>query len=260
MSAANNPCYYFHFGLIVTGKGEREHLPKLFRSLMASGICNFQVIQFAGQRSSITSPKRKLKMVGQGKIIPDKDEEQIGLPARRHLNGHPCHFVILIDDLEYDRREQAQPIFDRYQKTLDAVLTDEQQHRASVHFLVYMLEAYYFAHAEALNAVLDVRPPLQDYEGDVEAIRHPKNDLKYLYPGFNEVGDGGKIVARLDIEYVLARPETCASLRTLFAWCVKVLKQYPNQEYRESLLWVDKYRLDDGILSGITKAQLDNIG
>lgn len=59
----NNPCYYFHFGLIVTGKGEREHLPKLFKSLMSSNICTFSVIEFIGQRTPISSEKKILKML-----------------------------------------------------------------------------------------------------------------------------------------------------------------------------------------------------
>jgi len=252
-------CHYIHFGLIVTGKTERTHLPKLFRSLVASGICAFQVIQFTGQRSPITSEKQKLKMVGQGKTIPDKDVEQIGLPARRYLNAHQCRFVILIDDLEHDRREQARQIFERYRTALDTVLTSEQQGRASVHFLVNMLEAYYFAHAGAVNAVLALEPPLADYEGDVETIRHPKNDLKKLYPGFDEVDDGGKILDRLDIEHVLARPETCAWLRTLFAWCIGILALYPDEDYCPSVSLVAKYRLEDGILSEITQSQLKSI-
>jgi hypothetical protein len=40
-----NECLFFHFGLIVTGRGELAHLPKLFNSLMATGICHFKVIQ-----------------------------------------------------------------------------------------------------------------------------------------------------------------------------------------------------------------------
>jgi hypothetical protein len=34
----SNACYFFRFGLIVTGEGEREHLPKLFRSLTATDL------------------------------------------------------------------------------------------------------------------------------------------------------------------------------------------------------------------------------
>ena len=41
----------FHFGLIVTGHTEEEHLPKLFESLKETGICNFKVIKKIEQRS-----------------------------------------------------------------------------------------------------------------------------------------------------------------------------------------------------------------
>ncbi len=193
-------CYFFQFGLIVTGKGEREHLTKLFSSLMESQICNFQVIRFIGQRSPITSNKRTIKMVGSGKIIPNEDEKDIGLPARRYLSENSCAYVLLIDDLEYDRTDIAQQVFDRYRKALDIILKS-QKYRASVHFLVNMLEAYYFAHAEAINAVLGTS--FTDFPGDVESIRHPKNDLKKQYFNFDEIEDGGKILELLDLEQVL---------------------------------------------------------
>ncbi len=253
--AENTSCYFFNFGLIVTGKSERAHLPKLFKSLMAeTKICNFEVIQFSGQLSPITSAKRKLQMVGAGKTIPDKDAAKIGFPARTYLSRAECNFVILIDDLEYDRRAQAQQIFDRYRHALDTVLSDKQQRRAAVHFLVYMLEAYYFANAQAVNAVLKLNPPLEDYDGDVETIRHPKNELKRLYPAFREVDDGGAILERINTEHVLSRADTCAGLRTLFAWCVKVLTRYSDYEL---LGLFEKYRLQDGRLNDITKLQLD---
>jgi len=63
-------------------------------------------------------------------------------------------------------------------------------------------------------------PPLSDWPGDVEKIPNPKSEIKERYPGFNEVEDGRKILDRIDIEYVLSQPDTCAWLRTLFAWCV----------------------------------------
>jgi hypothetical protein len=255
-SIEDQQCYFFHFGLIVTGKGEREHLPKLFNSLTATQICNFEVIRFIGQRAPITSAKRKLKMVGEGKIIPDKDATEIGFPARNYLNADKCRFVVLVDDLEHDRRDQAQQVFDRYRQALDTILlTADRKSRASVHFLVNMLEAYYFADTKAVNIVLDLNPPLEDHPGDVETIPHPKSELKKQYPGFREVDDGGKILEQLDVEHILSRPDTCASLRTLFAWCSKVLEQYPDYE---SLSPTDKYRLNDGILSEITQSQLNN--
>jgi hypothetical protein len=151
-----------------------------------------------------------------------------------------------LDDLEHNRTDQAQQIFERYRNVLDPILRD-QKHRASVHFLVNMLEAYYFADAATVNAVLGTS--LNDYEGDVETIRHPKGELKQIYSGFNEKEHGGRILDRLDVEKVLSNPNTCASLRTLFAWCLKALGEVPT----------DKYQLSSGKLSKITKAQLDNI-
>ena len=117
-----------------------------------------------------------------------------------------------------------------------------------------LLEEY--AVGSLYNAVLGLDPPLEDYQGDVEIITHPKADLKRLYPGFREVDDGGRILDLVDIEHVLSRPDTCAWLRTLFAWCVKVLERYP---YYKSLSISDKYRLYNGILSDITQTQLDNL-
>ena len=216
-------CAYFHFGLIVTGDTEREHLPKLFTSLMATGICTFKVIRKIEQRSPITSRRRRPPVVGTDQIIERKDELEIGLPARGYINRSGCHFVLLIDDLEYDRGDHAQQVFDRYRLALDTILND-LKHRASVHFLVNMLEAYYFADARAINAVLETSLP--DYEGDVETIRNPKSDLRAEYQGFREIDDGGQILDQIDIGRVLSRPDACASLRTLFAWCVGVLAKY----------------------------------
>jgi len=192
-------CFFFHFGLIVTGEAERDHLPQLFRSLMATGICSFEVIRYTGQRSPITSDKKKLKMVGSGRIIPDKDAEKIGFPARGYLSSSPCHFVIVIDDLEYDRRDIVQQVYERYRSTLDAILTEEQRGRASIHFLVNMLEAYYFADADSINRVLHLHPPLRDFEGDVEAIVHPKGNLKRIHKGFHEIDHGVKFLPLLTL-------------------------------------------------------------
>ena len=257
ISTPGSPCYFLHFGLIVTGEGEREHLPKIFKSLAATKVCNFEVIRFVGQRGPITSPKRKLKMVGEGKIIPDKDTQEIGLPARKYLSADKCRFVILMDDVEHDRRDQIQQLFDRYKQAFNTILrSSDQQHRASVHFLANMLEAYYFADANAINIALALDPPLEDFDGDVEDIPHPKGELKKIYPGFREVHDGGQILDLIDIEHVLSKPNTCASLRTLFAWCAKVIEQYSAYE---DLSLTHKYQLQDGILNEVTRLQLDDI-
>ena len=242
---------FFRFGLIVTGETEEQHLPKLFKSLEQNGTCNFRVIRRIDQLGAITSAER-LKGLRNGKDIPPKDEK-IGLAARRYLMTDACHFVLLIDDLEHDRRNEVQQIFDRYRTALDTILND-LKHRASVHFLVNMLEAYYFADARAINAVLETSLP--DYEGDVERIRNPKSELRQMYPSFRAIDDGGEILDRIDIERVLSRPDACASLRTLFAWCVEILAQHPNF-VRAS--FDARYRLHDGILSVVTGTQLNNL-
>ena len=174
---------FFRFGLIVTGKGEEECLPTLFRSLEATGRCHFRVIRRIGQRSPIQSSRRQLRMIGTGKLIPDRDAEEIGLPSRRFLSSDD-RYVLLIDDLEEGRSTHIQQIFDRYRLALDTMLTENQAHRASVHFLVNMLEAYYFADAQAVNSVLGT--DLVDFEGDVETIPNPKRNLKNLWRGFDE--------------------------------------------------------------------------
>jgi hypothetical protein len=208
---------YHHFGLIVTGEGERMAVDRLFRSLMDHGCCHFQVIRQVGQRSPLKSEKRILKMVNTGKTIPDKDVEEIGLPARRFLDG-PAKHVILLDDLEADRVQQASQVFERYRKALDTVLIQPGlRSQASVHFLVNMLEAYYFADAATTNSVLGTQ--LIDWATDVELIPHPKNDLKRLFPGFDETRHGIEILKHLNVPHILANPSTCSSLRTLFIWC-----------------------------------------
>ena len=234
---------FFQFGLIVTGRGEAEFLPDLFRSLAATGRCSFRVIRRIGQRSPILSPQRRLRMMGSGKQIPSMDEAEIGLPARTFLSSDD-RYVLLIDDLEADRSNDIQQVFDRYRLALDTVLKD-QAHRASVHFLVNMLEAYYFAAARAVNAVLGI--DLDDFEGDVETIRNPKGRLKGLCPGFDEREHGRLIVERLDVLHVLSRADACCSLRTIFAWIYTAIEE-PDSEIRSLL---------GGCHSETTKGQID---
>lgn len=239
---------FHHIGLIVTGKGERTFLRSLFRSLEETGHCTFEVIRQIGQRSPISSPKRRIEMVGRGKAIPDKDGSEIGLPARKYLSAKQDSLVVLVDDLEYRRAPQVREVFQRYRDALDAMLTKQGlQNRASVHFFVNMLEAYYFADAAAVNAVLDTE--LEDCDGDVETIRNPKSELKQLFDGFDEVSHGAEIVRNLDVPRVLSNPATCVSLRTLFAWCAKAIGLEPN----------DTYCLARGILSPVTKGQVESL-
>ena len=214
---------FFQFGLIVTGEGEEEFLPNLFRSLAATGRCSFTVIRRIGQRSPIRSSRRRLRMIGSGKQIPNRDAEEIGLPARNFLSFDD-RYVLVIDDLEEGRStDTQQTIFDRYRLALDTMLSESQAHRASVHFLVNMLEAYLFADAQPVNAVLGT--DLVDFEGDVETIRNPKRDLKGFSPGFDEREHGRQIVERLNIPHVLSRADACCSLRTIFAWVYTAIEE-----------------------------------
>ena len=182
-------------------------------------------------------------MVGRGKKIPDKDETDIGLPARGYLSSDD-RFLILVDDLEADRADSIQKVFDRYRLALDTFLTDSQSRRASVHFLVNMLEAYYFSDSQAVNSVLDTE--LDDHEGDVETIGNPKSRLKHLYPGFDEVEDGCRIIRSLSLIHVLSREDTCSSLRTMFAWIYKAIGE-PECELRQALV---------GGYNDVTKGQI----
>ena len=107
-----------------------------------------------------------------------------------------------------------------------------------------MLEAYFFADIETVNRVLGTN--LEEHEGDVEEIRHPKAELKRRYPSYHEKKDGTRIVEGLDIPRVLAREETCASLRTLFAWIWRAIGE-PKGE---------KFQLQDGRYYDVTRSQI----
>jgi len=248
-------CDFARIGLIVTGRGEAEHLPLLFRCLMASGVCTVEVLRRIGQRSPITAPRRMLAMVGSGKLIPDRDEEEIGLPARRYLFSDECRFVVLIDDLEMGRCDFVEQIFRRYRSALDHLLSEGLRRRASVHFLANMVEAYFFADHAATSSALGIHVNAPD--GDVEDIRHPKNELRALFPPYNELIHFEMILQRLDMARVLGDPATCAWLRALFAWCVRAL---------ECVGWFDRGQLDldlrllDGAHRVLTGRQLVALG
>jgi hypothetical protein len=252
-------CNFIHFGLIVTGQTEQAHLPKLFRAL-TQGICAFEIIRKVEQRRVITSTKRKLKMVGEGKTIPDRDTSEIGIPTRRYLDQDNCRFVMIIDDLE-GAAEQASDILGRYRQAVETVIPDQQKSRISVHFLVRMLEAYYFADAQAVNQTLNPVPPIEDYAGDVEDIGHPKGDLKKLHPGFRQIEDGGQILERLNVAYILSHPERCVNLRTMFAWCIRILQKYHAWADSSDIIkeLEEKVNLKNGTLSAITRFQLEMI-
>lgn len=233
---------FYRFGLIVTGRGEERFLPLLFRALMARGKCMFRVVKRIGQRSPLTSEKKILRMVGTGKRVPDKDEEDIYIPVRGFLNDR-YDYILIIDDMEADRAAQAEAVYGRYRAALD-LLGPSLKKRTSVHFLVNMIEAYYFADPETVNSVLHTN--LQPQTEDVETIPHPKGKLKRQAPAFDEVEHGEQIVRNLDVQLVLSNRSTCAFLRVLFAWCTKAMGHEPTSEFC----------LDSGVHAILTGRQL----
>ncbi len=236
---------FFRIALLVTGRGEALFLPRLFRSLIAEGHCTIQVVRRINSLAPRTS-KKPQKIVGTARKIDTKAED-LGEIARGYLR-RGYDFVILVDDLERDFRDKAEAKYQRYRTALDTILASEGlSHRASVHFLVNMLEAYYFAHADAINAVLGTA--LGDHEGDVEEIRHPKNDLKKLHPGFDEIEHGRAILESLNVVRVLSNPETCRSLRTLFGWCSRAI----GREFD------DVYQLANGRYFDVTRPQIETL-
>lgn len=241
------------FGLIVTGVGERSFLPHLFSSLCRWAHCHTEVIRKIDQRSPIRSPKRILRMTGTGKVIPDKDAEDIGLPARRFLHASETNFVLVIDDLEHDRRLIANDVFNRYRGALDVMLTASgMKQRAAVHFMVNMVEAYYFADCAAINNVARRQVIPEDHNGDVEDIRHPKSELKRIWRDFDEVEHGAQILMRLNLDHVLSRCAECCWLRTMLAWCVVKLES-ANAVYDHAINGA--FGLPDGCQSPITSSQ-----
>lgn len=90
---------------------------------------------------------------------------------------------------------------------------------------------------------------LSDCADDVEDTRNPKAALRQLAPGFDERLHGAQIVRKLDVPHVLSRVDTCASLRTLFAWCARAIGLEATE------LW----QLECGAQSVITGPQLASL-
>lgn len=247
------------FKLFVTGHSEQDALHLMFKSLSFNGPFNF----IKGQRivylpkSPKTKQKRttnesKSQKVTQTSQILAPNDEFIALRVRGELQAAQNILVIIIDDLEYDRKDKATELFSSYRNAIETVVPDIQmRRRVSIHFLVMMLEAYYFADVQAINKALGTNIP-RDYAGDVESIRNPYSEIKQIFRNFDKREDGAKIIPRLNIEHILSNPKTCASLRTLFAWCVEaILDFYP--EFQNEF---PNYHLEDGIQYAVTNGQL----
>lgn len=242
------------FGLFVTGVGEAQFLQKLFQAFRNVGPFRFRVVRKIEQLSPRTSDKKNVNLTlpKTTKRLPTRDEA-LGLSVRGFLQEQTNRLALVVDDLEYARSDSASGCFERYRHAIDTIINDPAiRRRVSVHFFVMMLEAYFFADAEAVNRGLGKEVLTSDYTDDVEHIRHPKNQLKLLFQGYDEVRHGDMIIGRLDVEHVLSNPETCASLRTLFAWCVESILEF-CPDFKNNF---PDFQLDEGIQFPVTNGQL----
>jgi|GEM_PF-472727 len=247
-------------GLLVTGEGERLQLQRLFRSLKRDFPENITVtvVKNIKQHSPRSGKKHqaRLKALGTNKYVSTQDEA-IGLAALGYLKNGDDHFTVLIDDLEGGRVAQAAQVFDRYTAGLHAVVPSGMWPRASVHFLCNMLEAYFLADIDAVNTAFGVL--LHNYQGDVETVSHPKNELKRMLApagiNYKETEHVGKVLQQLNWDTVLADPATCPSLRTLFAWVCHALGAVPLDGQGGAA----RYRLNCGVFFPITGPQLETV-
>ncbi len=253
------PTFTFHkFGLMVTGESESAALPSLFRSLMEHGNCTFEFFQKIDQLRAKTSQKHPLKVVNTDKTLPDKDAA-IGFDARRYLSNQKdgyTHHVILIDDLEGLNENDARNAYERYRVAL-VKINPKDEHRVSIHYLINMLEAYYFVNTDALNSFVNPEglPESQkiifdNYSNDVEDMPHPKSAIKSKfaknkYRAFNEKQAAQEIIPQLNVPLILSNPDTCAGLRTLFKWCWGAIGE-PHEE---------RFCFEEGKLYEITRYQ-----
>lgn len=245
--SATEQWQFFTIGLWVTGKGEERFLPAFFRSLEETGRCHFVVKRKIGQLSP-RSQKRKQRMVGKGQTLSSRQEE-LALSIRGFLDQSPANLAVVIDDLE-ERKPFQNSVFETYREPLDRMLRPRQSRdRASVHFFVPMIEAYFLADAATVNDVLGLS--ITEVEGDPEEIRGPKGKLKKYCQeagrSYNERLDGEKIAGRVDLAQVLVNPDYCASLRSLVKWCSRRVGEEDGV----------RYQLVDGRICELTGEQID---
>lgn len=233
------------FFLIVTGEGERESLPELFRRFCywSHGLATFQVLRRIGQYR----PKKSSRHIELGTLIPIPDKiTEAWLHSRKHLASDDS-FVLLVDDLEWNDRNDIQHIFELYRPRQELFGPLSAENRVGVFFLRMMLEAYYWSDLRSVEEILGTPRSRPCIDGDPEEIRHPKTQLKAHWPTFKEREHAGPILKRLNVDQVLGDPSTCASLRTIYAWCSRAMG------FRDS----DRFRLQDGRRCPVTSPQID---
>lgn len=239
------------FGLIVTGRGEALVLHEPLNAALACDVhCVFEIIRKFEQLRPRTGKKAALMITGSNQPAPTRDQE-LGLAALGYLRVEPANrYVLVLDDLE---GHDPAPVFNRYRQALNDVLQKPGlAERAAVHFLVNMLEAYFFANSAAVNQVAGRSILAVDHSSDVETtIGHPKNQLSAQWPEYREIEHGVAITRMLDLTHVLSRHCECCWLRALVAWCF--------DRCARGTLWTDceplRSRLEKGCKSALTYSQ-----
>ncbi len=172
---------FFRFALIVTGKGERAGIDRFLRAIHADGQSTCTVTDRVPQLIPVGEKKRaarELKMVGKGGRLEGRDE-QIGLIVRS-LCFRGFDYVILIDDLEKSGRNDVEKRVERYVTAGRGLIADDRPWRFSVHFLVNMMESYFFADTNPASEVLGAPVSAPAEFPDVEDIPHAKSLLREL--------------------------------------------------------------------------------
>lgn len=249
-----NPWQPVRIQLVVTGRGEAKCAANLVGKVIhAAGRAIHPLEAVAADQR----PRKQIRNIS--KLLPAQAGRQV--PTKRHLEvirelgkrlADPAVICILIDDLEKGERQAAAAHFEYYRRMLDDIPAKNAAARSSVHFLVNMLEAYFFHDVEATNQVIEGLE-LGRHDGDVEDISHPKNALENEIKqrigrdrGYRETDDAVKIVRHLNLETVLADPDQCRSLRTLVAWCWEQIGQERT----------DQFQLKGGAYWDVTASQL----
>ena len=235
---------YFTIGVWVTGEGEQKFMPAFLRELSGTGRCSVVVQQRIGQLTA-RGQKRKLKMVGKGQHVSTRQED-IALRIRGFLQASDLNLALLVDDLEKRSVAEAYTI---YREPIDRVTPDENMRkRASVNFLVPMVEAYFLADAEAVKQSIGVTVPALGQ--DPETVSGPKGKLKTYCKeasvDYNEKEHGEKLAGAIDLQKVLGESDHCKSLRTLMKWCLSRIGEPIT----------DRFQLSSGELCPETAGQI----
>ncbi|MCW8140848.1 MAG: hypothetical protein KIT58_18250 [Planctomycetota bacterium] len=193
--------------------------------------------------------------------------------------------MVAIEDLERANLHQAGHVVDYFRRAVEDVITAQdwsQRHeervreqlrtRCSFHLFVPMIEAYFFAHAGALQHLKAVDAPRFDptvtdmeqfavaahpgLEPGDERLVHPKRYANFLCDpsgaldrAYNETKQGLQVLANLDWSIVLSNPDHGRFLRALFhdlAWGLEVdPAPFPGQVAGETRV------RDDGLLRNL---------